>query len=70
MYCDHRCGNFSREETIQGWKLFKGGNYSRVETIQGQKLFAEIRYYAFENCIDFYTALIQSRKLTFKVNIL
>ena len=25
----YRCGNYSREETIQGRKLFKGGNYSR-----------------------------------------
>ena len=24
----YRCGNYSREETIQGRKLFKGGNYS------------------------------------------
>ena len=23
------CGNYSREETIQGRKLFKGGNYMR-----------------------------------------
>ena len=22
MYCDQRCGNYSREETTQGWKLF------------------------------------------------
>ena len=47
-------GNYSRAETIQGRKLFKGGNYkllegfdrgnySKEETIQGRKLFAEIR---------------------------
>ena len=23
------CGNYSREETTQGWKLLKGGNYMR-----------------------------------------
>ena len=28
------CGNYSREETIQGRKLFKGGNYSRKYVIQ------------------------------------
>ena len=26
-------GNYSREETIHGWKLFKGGNYSRKYSI-------------------------------------
>jgi hypothetical protein len=36
------CGNYLKEETIQGRKLFKGGNYSREEIIQGRKLFAEI----------------------------
>ena len=25
----YRCGNYSREETIQGRKLLKGGNYMR-----------------------------------------
>ena len=27
------CRNYSRVETIQGWKLFKGGNYSRLNVI-------------------------------------
>ena len=30
----YRCGNYSREETIQGKKLFKARNYSRAETIR------------------------------------
>ena len=44
-----KCGNYSREETIQGRKLlinrrfkvrqlFKGDNYSREETIRGNKV--------------------------------
>jgi len=35
----YRCGNYSREETIQGRKLFKGGNYSRAETIRGNTVY-------------------------------
>jgi hypothetical protein len=33
------CGNYSREDTIQGRKLFKGGNYSRAETRYMRKYF-------------------------------
>ena len=47
------CGSYSREETIQGRKLFKGGNYlllggfdrgnySKEESIQGRKLYEEM----------------------------
>ena len=51
MYFDQRCGKYSREETIQERKLFKGGNYSREETIQGQKLYEEIRYLPKTTCV-------------------
>jgi hypothetical protein len=50
-----KCDNYSRAETIQGRKLFKGGNYyllgvfdrrnySREENIQGQKVFKGRNY--------------------------
>ena len=31
------CGNYSREETIQGRKLFKGGNYIKKYGRSNQK---------------------------------
>ena len=34
MYCDHRFGNYSREETSQRQKLVKDGNYLRKYSIQ------------------------------------
>ena len=38
------CGNYSRKETIQGRKLFKGGNYSKAETIRGNTVFESVSY--------------------------
>ena len=43
-------GNYSRVETIQGWKLFKRGNYS-------QKYDTYLKVSQFINCVLFYILL-------------